>query len=170
LSKIRTCPICGSEANSIHHIIPRSEGGEDIDSNKVMLCRSCHDEVELEPKKWAPLLKNYSLSTYNVLFEEEFNKIEVEEITRKSLATMFNLRLAELSYILYQVFPKEEGLPRLKLNLTVKDVTFLKDIIQVRKGLKLINYNITLKELAYLARCEKYAYFQLKIKLLSRET
>ena len=43
---MRICPLCDQEANSPHHIKPRSEGGTDEPRNIVYLCRSCHDQVE----------------------------------------------------------------------------------------------------------------------------
>lgn len=43
---LHVCPICGGEAPSDHHIIPRAEGGTDDPMNKVWLCLSCHDIVE----------------------------------------------------------------------------------------------------------------------------
>lgn len=47
----KLCPICGDytgeEANSKHHIKPVRDGGSDNSRNIVMLCRSCHDVVEM---------------------------------------------------------------------------------------------------------------------------
>lgn len=43
---LHVCPICGKEASSNHHIIPRAEGGTDDPRNKVWLCVGCHDIVE----------------------------------------------------------------------------------------------------------------------------
>lgn len=41
------CPVCRElEAISIHHIIPRAQGGTNEKSNKVKLCKKCHDLVE----------------------------------------------------------------------------------------------------------------------------
>jgi len=42
----RRCPICDGEANSPHHIKPRSEGGGDEPRNIAWLCRRCHDLIE----------------------------------------------------------------------------------------------------------------------------
>lgn len=36
---------------SVHHLIPRSEGGEDNLENLVTLCNKCHDIVEIEGYK-----------------------------------------------------------------------------------------------------------------------
>lgn len=41
------CGICGSTTHlTAHHIVRRSEGGEDIRSNLYPLCREDHDMVE----------------------------------------------------------------------------------------------------------------------------
>lgn len=42
----KVCPICGNEVDGQHHIIPRSEGGDERQRNKVGLCNCCHDIVE----------------------------------------------------------------------------------------------------------------------------
>lgn len=45
----RHCSICHKPAGSkmeIHHIIPKSEGGEDTEENGIPLCFDCHAEVE----------------------------------------------------------------------------------------------------------------------------
>ena len=38
----KKCINCGAEATCEHHVIPLSLGGNDISSNKVPLCDSCH--------------------------------------------------------------------------------------------------------------------------------
>lgn len=44
----RKCPMCKiNKADSEHHIIPRSYGGDDFEYNKIKLCRKCHDITEL---------------------------------------------------------------------------------------------------------------------------
>ena len=40
------CPICGRNAQSPHHIIPRSQGGTDDTKNEVLVCKECHDILE----------------------------------------------------------------------------------------------------------------------------
>ena len=43
------CPCCKRrKADSEHHIIPRSVGGEDTSRNRIKLCRRCHDYIELK--------------------------------------------------------------------------------------------------------------------------
>lgn len=41
----RRCRI--SDADSIHHLVPRSESGADTLKNKIPLCQECHDRVEI---------------------------------------------------------------------------------------------------------------------------
>ncbi|KKM93237.1 hypothetical protein LCGC14_1210440 [marine sediment metagenome] len=41
------CPVClKGKTESPHHIVPRSHGGTDEDSNLIDVCLSCHDELE----------------------------------------------------------------------------------------------------------------------------
>lgn len=30
---------------TVHHFVPRSKGGEDVKSNRMVLCRGCHDDI-----------------------------------------------------------------------------------------------------------------------------
>ncbi len=39
------CINCGSNGAELHHVVPLSVGGNDIDSNKVLLCSKCHTLV-----------------------------------------------------------------------------------------------------------------------------
>jgi len=42
-----TCRSCGLRVNlTVHHILPRDEGGTEIPDNLITLCRVCHDEIE----------------------------------------------------------------------------------------------------------------------------
>jgi 5-methylcytosine-specific restriction endonuclease McrA len=52
------CEVCGSQAIDIHHIQPRSRGGNDTIENLMALCRDCHHEVHFGTK-----LKNEYLIT-----------------------------------------------------------------------------------------------------------
>lgn len=42
------CRYCGWRRVHCHHIVFRSDGGEDISSNLVTLCPTCHNAVHLD--------------------------------------------------------------------------------------------------------------------------
>ena len=46
-SKLGACRICCDSHGDVelHHLVPRSRGGDDIAPNLVPLCRICHDRV-----------------------------------------------------------------------------------------------------------------------------
>lgn len=51
LARFRKCQLCGKRrSESAHHVVPRGQGGDDIEENLAMLCGSgttgCHGEVE----------------------------------------------------------------------------------------------------------------------------
>lgn len=39
------CVNCGKPGEELHHVVPLSLGGNDIDSNKVWLCNECHNLI-----------------------------------------------------------------------------------------------------------------------------
>lgn len=40
------CRVCGgAPPNELHHLIPRSQGGDDQNANLVPLCHDCHSKV-----------------------------------------------------------------------------------------------------------------------------
>jgi 5-methylcytosine-specific restriction endonuclease McrA len=39
------CVNCGKQAEHYHHIIPRSLGGTDNETNLVALCNTCHGKL-----------------------------------------------------------------------------------------------------------------------------
>jgi len=47
------CAACGRTAGSVHHVIPRSEGGDDVAGNLLLLCGSgttgCHGALHGSP-------------------------------------------------------------------------------------------------------------------------
>lgn len=47
----QTCCICNQIGIEIHHIIPQSEGGPDIEENAAPLCPSCHEIYGANPTK-----------------------------------------------------------------------------------------------------------------------
>jgi len=36
------CRVCGQTGGDLHHLVPRSLGGRDSDTNCLLLCRKCH--------------------------------------------------------------------------------------------------------------------------------
>lgn len=46
ISEIGRCELCGSKRGlELHHIIPRSIGGEDNDENLILVCYGCHAKL-----------------------------------------------------------------------------------------------------------------------------
>ena len=40
------CQACGKRANlQVHHIVLRSQSGDDIEDNLITLCSECHDQI-----------------------------------------------------------------------------------------------------------------------------
>lgn len=47
------CEVCGGLASDVHHIIFKSQGRDDRDSNLIALCRPHHELAHgTEAKKW----------------------------------------------------------------------------------------------------------------------
>lgn len=51
-AKLGPCRVCGSVENGrmeskiqMHHLVPRSRGGDDVEANIVPLCLACHEKV-----------------------------------------------------------------------------------------------------------------------------
>jgi len=57
------CSRCSKEINITkdmrHHIIPRKYNGSDDDYNRISLCYSCHDYVEIKTEDWIASGKRY---------------------------------------------------------------------------------------------------------------
>lgn len=51
------CEVCQKEANSVHHVIFRSQGGKDTIDNLIALCGNCHHEVHFGRNKNKELIK-----------------------------------------------------------------------------------------------------------------
>ena len=47
IKRDKFCRVCEGKGNSVHHIIPRAEGGGNSLDNLILLCRKCHDEIEI---------------------------------------------------------------------------------------------------------------------------
>jgi hypothetical protein len=50
------CVSCGLAAESLHHVVPKSQGGDDVEANLVPLCgdgtRGCHGKLESHAPGW----------------------------------------------------------------------------------------------------------------------
>jgi hypothetical protein len=51
-----TCVHCGLAAQSLHHIVPKSQGGDDVPENLAPVCgdgtRGCHGLIESHASGW----------------------------------------------------------------------------------------------------------------------
>lgn len=57
---------------TVHHMIPRADGGHDDPSNLVSLCRTCHDYVEVnELRSRAAIMGSYDIPMPGVVTIEE---------------------------------------------------------------------------------------------------
>ncbi len=52
IDDIILCSACGKQANSIHHIIYRSQGGKDEIGNLIATDQSCHDRAHFKKKPY----------------------------------------------------------------------------------------------------------------------
>ena len=53
------CIYCGKEATDKHHIIFRSQGGTDSETNLARLCRGCHFAIHFsKDKSYCEAVKN----------------------------------------------------------------------------------------------------------------
>lgn len=56
----RECRICGQPASNMHHLYPRSQGGDDVADNLIPLCGSgttgCHGLIEAHDRNHRHLL------------------------------------------------------------------------------------------------------------------
>ena len=50
IKEVGKCELCGSKRGlEVHHIIPISFGGDDVDENKIVVCCGCH--AKLTPRR-----------------------------------------------------------------------------------------------------------------------
>lgn len=58
----RECAICGdTHGLQVHHIVLRSQGGDDVDANFCALCLTCHDNIHANKHFSWMALKAYVL-------------------------------------------------------------------------------------------------------------
>lgn len=41
----KTCRVCAGRGNHHHHIVYRSHGGKDVESNVILTCTDCHKGI-----------------------------------------------------------------------------------------------------------------------------
>ena len=69
------CRLCGRTNNlQIHHIIYRSELGNNDERNLIRLCADCHRRVHSRKKTWQKKLLEYQFNKYGVFTLEDVTK------------------------------------------------------------------------------------------------
>lgn len=75
--KTNTCKICGWEGSThLHHIIPLSDYGEDLEKNIVEICPNHHSEAQDNEKEFAIKYK---------LIGERFTKEKLQDLSEGSI-------------------------------------------------------------------------------------
>src|SRR6266511_144302 len=46
------CRVCGDRPTELHHVVPRSQGGDDVSENYIPLCRRHHTMLEDHSPGW----------------------------------------------------------------------------------------------------------------------
>jgi 5-methylcytosine-specific restriction endonuclease McrA len=64
------CWVCGRMWSDLHHILPRSQGGDDVIACLAPLCRQCHTRVEARDSEARSKLRG-ALMPSNLLYLEE---------------------------------------------------------------------------------------------------
>lgn len=57
-NRCANCPADDDAVLDVHHIVPRGQGGSNLMSNQVVLCRKCHDAVH--GHRMAPTVQSMS--------------------------------------------------------------------------------------------------------------
>lgn len=57
---VASCSVRGISNLTVHHVVPRSEGGSSHETNLVTLCRIHHDEIELADIRLRCFIENWS--------------------------------------------------------------------------------------------------------------
>lgn len=105
------CCICHKAFVEVHHIIPKSEGGEDTFENAAPLCASCHDLFGANPNKRKRIrqMRDY----WYEQMDQKRLKIDTEHdwddiLPIKEKPENINI-LKEKKIALYHIVFKEEG-------------------------------------------------------------
>lgn len=73
----RRCRLCQVEANHLHHIYYRSQGGPNVDHNLITLCPKCHPFIHSDKRRWQPICLAYIWLRY-----VEGRKLTLAEVER----------------------------------------------------------------------------------------
>lgn len=69
------CQICGKTYNlQIHHIIYRSQLGNNDERNLIRLCSECHRKVHANKKYWQKRLILHQMNKYGKFTREDVTK------------------------------------------------------------------------------------------------
>lgn len=69
------CQLCGSPYNlHIHHIIYRSQLGNNSKKNLIRLCADCHRKVHSNKRIWQKKLIEYQFKKYGRFTKEEVTR------------------------------------------------------------------------------------------------
>lgn len=69
------CRLCGKTYNlQIHHIIYRSELGNNDERNLIRLCADCHRKVHSNKKVWQKKLLEYQFKKYGRFTREDVTR------------------------------------------------------------------------------------------------
>ena len=69
------CQLCGRTFDlHVHHIIYRSQLGNNDERNLIRLCSSCHRKVHSNKKLYQPMLLEHQMKKYGVFDLEELKK------------------------------------------------------------------------------------------------
>lgn len=69
------CRLCGRTSNlNIHHIIYRSQLGNNDERNLIRLCYDCHRRVHSNKKVWQKKLLEYQFKKYGKFTKEDVTK------------------------------------------------------------------------------------------------
>lgn len=82
----RKCQDCGSKKGlTLHHIIPKSVGGQNIKTNCVILCRKCHnlEHSKNHKEKWS----NEDIDLIILLRKQGYNYDDISGFLGRSISS-----------------------------------------------------------------------------------
>ena len=68
------CAFCGSRTVALHHILFRSHNGADKEENLICLCKTHHDLVHSNEKKYRDILMDRQRGIYGILSIDDLKK------------------------------------------------------------------------------------------------